>query len=235
MNNARDAILAQLAQANPQPPQSTPQTPLPGLARLADTDATPTDRLTAALERIGATWELTDSPVSARLLLATALQADNVTRVLTWDEAHLPSPGLLDTLNVLGIETMIPDLRAAPLRLRPQDLDSRGDLLQVAAGVEVGVVAAEVGFADTGALAVRGGAGRPLLSAFLPRRVVVLLPVSQIFPSVSRWLARKNPLRNDAVLTFLSGPSQSLDLELIRAAGIHGPRLVHVVLIGGSA
>ncbi|MEZ4768496.1 MAG: LUD domain-containing protein [Caldilineales bacterium] len=229
MTDARDAILGRLRQIGSQPPLPGL---LPGLARLADGDAPLIDRFTAALERVGGTWELADSPVSARLHLVTALQAGNVTRVLTWQAQHLPSPGTLDTLNLLGIETLIPDLRAAAPRLRPQDVDSRGDLLQAAGAVEVGVVAASAGFADTGTLAVCGGAGRPLLSAFLPRRVIVLLPVGRLYPSAARWLARSGQPCDDAVVTFLSGPSQSLDLELIRAAGIHGPRYVHVVLVG---
>ena len=234
MNDARDAILSRLRQAQPAPRPAPPST-LPGLTGAVDADASLTDRFTAALERVGVTWELADSPVSARLHLVTALQADNVKRVLTWDGAHLPSPGLLDTLNILDIETLIPDLRAAPPRRRTQDPDRRGDLLRALGAVDVGVVAAAAGFADTGTLAVAGGAGRPLLSAFLPRRVVVLLSLGRIFPSVARWLAGDNPVRRNAMLTFMTGPSQSLDLELIRAAGIHGPRLVHVVLVGESS
>lgn len=193
------------------------------------------NQFTAALERIGVTWELADSPVSARLHLVTALQANDVTGVLTWDAAHLPSPGLLNTLNVLDIATIIPDLLAAPPRLRPQDPDNRSDLLRTVGAMEVGVVAAAAGFADTGALALLGGPGRPLLSACLPRRNIVLLRVSQIFASVANWLAHSRRPYNDAVLTLLTGPSQSFDLELIRAVGIHGPRLVHVVLVGESS
>lgn len=231
MTAPRDAIFDRLAHVPPRPRQQVWRRSNPALVRTADAHATLLDRFTDALERVGTTWELADSPVSARLYLATALQADAVTGVLTWDVAQLPVPGLLDTMNVLGIETTIPDLRAAPPRLRAQDPDSRGDLLRALAAVEVGVVAADGGFADTGALALRGGKGRPLLAACLPRRVVVLLPVSGVFPALSYWSA-SDAAQTSAVVTFLTGPSQSLDLELIRAAGIHGPRLVHVVLVG---
>lgn len=231
MNVARDAILSRLTHVPQQPRRAEQRVALPALTRAADADATPIARFRAALERTGVTWELADSPVSARLYLATALQADAITRVLTWDAAQLPVPGLLDTMSVLGIETTVPDLRAAQPRLRPQDPDSRGDLLRSVVAAEVGIVAAEAGFADTGALALWGGKGRPLLAACLPRRIVVLLPASKIFLSLSHWLTGGVNM-NTAILTFLTGPSQSLDLELIRAVGIHGPRQVHVVLVG---
>lgn len=235
MNDAREAILGRLTQAAPQPARPGPHAMLPGLARLADADATSLDRFSDALERVGVTWELADSPVSARLQLVIALQAGDVKRVLTWNGAHLPSPGLLDTLNILDIETLIPDLQAVPPRLRPLDPDHRGDLLRTLGAVDVGIVGAAAGFADTGTLAVGGGAGRPLLSAFLPRRLIVLLPVGRIFPSVAHWLAADDLVKRSAMLTFVTGPSQSLDLELIRAAGIHGPRQVHVVLVGEAS
>ena len=230
MNDAREAMLNRLRDAAPSQARQT--VPLPPFARAADGDATLIDRFAAALERIGVTWEVTDTAVSARLYLVTSLQANAITRVLTWDAAQLPAPGLLDTMNVLGIETISPDLRAAPPRMRPQDPDSRGDLLRSVATIEVGIVAAEAGFADTGALVVRGGKQRPLLAAYIPRRVVVLLPASNIFPALSHWLANEAADTGE-VVTFLTGPSQSLDLELISAAGIHGPRQVHVVIIGG--
>ncbi len=233
MTTARNAILSRLTHVPQQSSRARQHVSLPVLTREADAATTPIEQFGAALERIGVTWEVADNPVSARLYLATALQADAITRVLTWDPAHLPAPGLLDTMNVLGIETTIPDLRAAPPRLRPQDPDSRGDLLRALAAVEVGIVAADAGFEDTGAIALRGGEGRPLLAVCLPRRVVVLLPASKVFPSLSHWPASETA-QAGAVTTFLAGPSQSLDLELIRAAGIHGPRLVHVVLVGES-
>ena len=231
MTAARDAILSRLTHVPQQHASGRAQRCNAGLTRAADADTTPIDRFASGWSGSDVTWELADSPVSARLYLATALQADAITGVLTWDAAQLPVPGLLDTMNVLAIETSIPDLRAAPPRLRPQDPDSRGDLLRSVVATEVGIVAAEAGFADTGALALWGGKGRPLLAACLPRRVVVLLPASNIFLSLSHWLTG-GVNTNSAILTFLTGPSQSLDLELIRAVGIHGPRQVHVVLVG---
>lgn len=228
MNDARAAILHRLTQA--QPLRQAAPASVPGLARAADAGVSLLEQFTTALERVSVTWELADSPVSARLQLVLGLQASDIKQVLTWEAAHLPSPGLLNTLNVLGIETVVPDLRSAPLRRRPQDPDVRGDLVRAVGAAELGIVAAEAGLADTGALVMQGGRGRPLLAACLPRRLVVLLPVSQIFRSTAHWLTGASPGAS-AMLTFLTGPSQSLDLELIRAAGIHGPRLVHVVLI----
>lgn len=230
MSNARSAILGRLRAAAPD--ARRPGLALPATTRHASRQASPVETLTAALDSLGVTWATADSPVSARLALVTALQAEKVSHVLTWRDDALPVPGIQETLNVLGIATTIPDLRAAAPRLRRQDPDTRRDLLRAVAAVEVGLIAAEAALASSGALIVRGGAGRPFLSAFLPRRLVVLLPASQIFPSVQDWRDAA-PLPAEP-LTFVAGPSQSLDLELIPALGIHGPRRVHAVVVNGT-
>jgi L-lactate utilization protein LutC len=36
------------------------------------------------------------------------------------------------------------------------------------------------------------------------------------------------------MLVALTGPSQSLDLDLLPAIGIHGPRRIHVILVNES-
>lgn len=234
MTRARADILRRLDEAAPAH-AARPRASLPPAQRRPERPLA--EALAAALDELGVTWEVADSPVSARLHLATALQSEAVRRVLTWKGEELPVPGIQETLNVLGIETTIPALRAVGRRLRPQDPDLRRDLLRAIAGVELGIVAAEAAWADTGSLVLRGGKGRPLLAALLPRRLIVLLPESRIVPSYQEW--QVSLPGDDAEgasappVTLLTGPSQSFDLELNSALGIHGPRRIHVVLVNG--
>lgn len=201
-------------------------------------EATQRERFLQALERLNVTWELADSAVVARLALATRLQEEEVRRVLAWDARELPIGGVLEALEALGIETVTPALFAPDTRLRPQDIEVRRRQLLDIEAIPVGLVGADAAFAATGTLLLNGGPGRSLLVSQLPRRLLVLLPASRLFPSLERWLAGQPRVPGRlavpaGVTSLLSGPSRSADIEVTPAYGVHGPSKLHVILIEG--
>jgi L-lactate dehydrogenase complex protein LldG len=184
------------------------------------------------------TWEVAESPVVARLTLVTRLREEGVKQVLTWAAHQLPINGVLEALEVLGIEPVIPALPTPDTRLRPQDLDLRRRYLLGIEAIPVGLTGADAALAVTGTLLLNSGPGRPLLVSQLPRRHIVLLPASRLYPSLERWLAGlpRVPGRQTtpvAIQSFLTGPSRSADIEATPAFGIHGPSRLHVILVQG--
>ena len=242
MNQSRQAILNRISLAlpaydgfvglPPSPPSVIPEEMPEGESLLR--------RFTSALEGLSVVWELAESPIAARLRLVASLQEEGVDRVLTWADDQLPVPGIVETLEVLGIQAVLSHLPERPPRLRPQDEDARRARLQTLEGVEVGLTGAEAGFAATGTIVLRNGPGRPLLVSQLPRRHIALLPVSRLFLTLEQWLRHLRRqedlslLTSPSHVTLLTGPSRSADIELSPALGVHGPRILHVILLESS-
>ncbi|GGQ99038.1 LutC/YkgG family protein [Kitasatospora griseola] len=83
--------------------------------------------------------------------------------------------------------------------------------------------------AESGTLILDGGPGQGRRAAtLLPDLHVCVVRASQVHSALPGALAVLDPGRP---LTFISGPSATADIEMIRVKGVHGPRRLAVVLL----
>ncbi|WP_241833065.1 LutC/YkgG family protein [Streptomyces caatingaensis] len=108
--------------------------------------------------------------------------------------------------------------------LTPYDLDA----------VDAVVTGCALAIAETGTLVLDGGPGqgRRRVTLVPDHHICVVRTADQIVDSVPQALERLDPLRP---LTWVSGPSATSDIELDRVEGVHGPRLLDVVLVADAA
>jgi L-lactate dehydrogenase complex protein LldG len=124
-----------------------------------------------------------------------------------------------------------------PLGLQPEwpvaqvsfkvDCDLSYDEIESCDGV---VTAASAGIADSGTIALHHSAaeGRRLIS-LLPDWHLCILRSSDVVEMLPEYFARcKNP---PTLVTWISGPSATADIEMTRIKGVHGPRFLNVILV----
>ncbi|MGW8744577.1 LutC/YkgG family protein [Streptomyces sp. NPDC055794] len=112
----------------------------------------------------------------------------------------------------------------------PDDAASTAPELDLVDSVVTGCA---VAVAETGTIVLDGSPdqGRRRITLVPDHHICVVRVPGQVVSSVPQALERLDPVRP---LTWISGPSATSDIELDRVEGVHGPRTLEVVLVGGQ-
>ena len=96
------------------------------------------------------------------------------------------------------------------------------------------VTAAFCGVANSGTIALHHSVmeGRRVLT-LLPDWHLCILHASQVVETLPEYFARCHV--PPSLVTWISGPSATADIEMTRIKGVHGPRFLHVILVRDPA
>ncbi|MGF1425424.1 LutC/YkgG family protein [Kitasatospora sp. LaBMicrA B282] len=209
MTSARDEILARIRTATAALPTDPVPVPRAYLRTAPGTD--PGDRsavLALFAERLaeyGAAVHHTTTAEVASTLAAT-----------------LPRGPVLVPAGFPG--TWLGEWTGAAVADEPPLPDTRLDTLEAV------LTTCAVGIADSGTLVLDAGPGQGRRAAtLLPDWHVCVVTADQVVSSLPEAVQRLDPRRP---LTWISGPSATADIEMIRVQGVHGPRRLTVLLVG---
>jgi L-lactate dehydrogenase complex protein LldG len=181
---------------------------LPRTYRRAHHDPASTDIVALFAERAADYRAVVERVPAAELPVAVAAALTGVPRFLVPD--GLPAAWLAD-------------VSADGDRIVRDDPSLSARELDTVAGVVTGCA---VAIAETGTIILDHGPGQG-------RRALTLVPDFHLVvvraDPVAAALARLDPARPH---TLISGPSATSDIELIRVEGVHGPRNLHILIVG---
>jgi L-lactate dehydrogenase complex protein LldG len=126
-----------------------------------------------------------------------------------------------------------------------KDLDWDGQkLLEAAFGKAeepdpTAVTRAFAGVAETGTLVMASGPESPVTLSFLPETNIVVLRREEVLgayeEAFERLRAKLGEARMPRTLNMITGPSRTADIEQKIELGAHGPKRLHVILVGAPA
>ncbi|HKM51110.1 MAG TPA: LUD domain-containing protein [Candidatus Bathyarchaeia archaeon] len=109
-----------------------------------------------------------------------------------------------------------------------------GNVKDTITAADMGLSGADLAIAEIGAIAIASRKDEDKLVTCLPRVHVAIIPSSLLvhhpddaLPFLQSTLRDSQP----CVVSFISGPSRTGDIEMKLVLGVHGPHEVHVVML----
>ena len=96
----------------------------------------------------------------------------------------------------------------------------------------IGVTTADYLLADTASLALLGGPGRARSVSLVPSIHIAVVPDSRIIGSYRQLLSLLSARSLPSNVTIVTGPSKTADIEATLVHGAHGPREMHLFIVG---
>jgi L-lactate dehydrogenase complex protein LldG len=186
------------------------------------------DQFVEELEKLAGKVHRCADDEEALETIAIILEVAAARTVLSWDFERIGLPGLEALLKKQAIIREDAAVRA----------ERRKDQFQILEPVPVCISGADYAIAESGTLLLRHGPGKPRIASLLAPSHIAVLRRAQILRGLGEALVTLREQHGDGIfdptsnLTLITGPSRTADIEMTLTLGIHGPREIHVVLIG---
>ena len=150
------------------------------------------------------------------------IDADEAGSVICSDTALFHTSGLIGDLNTCTNVTSA----------HVWDAGKGAEMVEAARTARYGITMASGGIAETGTIVQPTSAECGRAVSLLPLVHIAVVKASTIKPTMLEVMKEfDDPEKLPSQVCFISGPSATADIELVRVEGVHGPMYVHYVII----
>jgi len=108
--------------------------------------------------------------------------------------------------------------------------------IRLAEQANVGITISDITLAESGTAVLFSSKDRGRTVSFLPSKSIILIPKSSIVPRMTQAARMirektKNGEHLASCINFITGPSNSADIEMILVVGVHGPMNATYIVI----
>lgn len=148
--------------------------------------------------------------------------------VVTWDDERFEEFQLNDFLKH--------DLENQGVQVHVWDTDLGEENVHIAAQSNIGITFSDVTLAESGTVVLFSDKGKGRSVSLLPATYIAVIPKSTIVPRMTQAAekieqGRQNGEQVSSCVNFISGPSNSADIEMNLIVGVHGPIKVTYIVV----
>ncbi|WP_117170038.1 LutC/YkgG family protein [Paraliobacillus sediminis] len=139
--------------------------------------------------------------------------------IMTWDDPRFSSFGLQDQFSSWA---------SANVHVKQWDAADGDESLRLAEKADVGITFSDITLAESGTVVLFSDKGKGRSVSLLPATYIAIVPKSTLVPRMSQATREIHQLVEDgkqvpSCINFISGPSNSADIEMNLVVGVHGP------------
>jgi len=209
---SRDHILHKVRTAIDRSAGQPPAEPPPVLLKVPEMEMEERiERFSAALEKLSGKAHTVTSPEAGRILVEELIAGRSA---VASNSAYLRECGIA---SLPGVFT---------------GFTNRDELREACASADIGISSADYVLADTGSLVALASPEEARLVSLLPPIHIAVFPRDRILTGLDELFTRvPNPAEVSSSMVLITGPSRTADIEQILVKGVHGPGMVHAVIV----
>ncbi len=211
-DDVRDEILAKIRAATGRPSGGPPPQPPKPLLTVPEVPLEERiEQFSAALEKLSGKAHVAESAEAARAL---------VEELITGRSAIASNSPLLREYGITSLTGVFTGYTDA------------AELKEACASADVGITGADYALADTGSLVTLSAPGEARLISLLLPVHIALVPKQRLLTGLDElFTLLPDPAAQTSSMVIITGPSRTADIEQILVKGVHGPRMVHAILV----